>query len=243
MDSCRQAPSLLKAVSSQGSCSAHPSLSTLPIIWKKWAHSTGHLRVRGGAFAQAWRLTGRWGWDRGAPTWPFPGPLPLAPIVTQCSQPSPSLASSMEPTTSLDTHTSQVWLRSSKGTLAPLLCSGGVVGVGWEVYGGRAQCDSQLAGCWPCAFLRSGSVMAAATALFTQVPLIGESPFVAGGGCSGPAVSGLQHPLGWATRLATAGEADRRREQRNPGLSSFWLKQLGFTSRQRGAGWVVVEEC
>lgn len=85
--------------------------------------------------------------------------------------------------------------------------------------------------------------MAAVTALFSQVPLIGESPFVAGGGCSGPAVSGLRHPLGWATRLAAAGVADRRREQGNLGLSSLWLKELGFTSRQHGAGWVVVEEC
>lgn len=28
-----------------------------------------------------------------------------------------------------------------------------------------------------------------------------------------------------------------------PGAEQLWLKELGFASRQRGAGWVVVEEC
>lgn len=127
--SCVQAPSLLTAVSSQGSCSAHPSLSTLPITWKKWAHSTGHLRVRGGPGGlsqsgphdrtgleidrtvgvgqRSFHLAISWSspsCSHSDPVQPnlLPPPAPPPPGIKHgANHPA-------------DTHTSQAWLRSAK---------------------------------------------------------------------------------------------------------------------------------
>lgn len=97
--------------------------------------------------------------------------------------------------------------------------------------------DSGLA----CVILRSSSMMDGCDSFVLSAPLICESPFVACGGCTVPAVSGLQCPLGWAGPTVCSRVANSRgAEHQGPrGLSRPWFGRLRRPFQAVCTDWVV----